>query len=184
MRDQLVSHFEKTNAAVWVAVQNRGELDLDQYWIGRATAIKKHEQGGTVGRVRFDAGDAEVTVEWYERDISGGDERRIFKRWDNGEEGREYTFNSIELRAINVPMQPVLPVGGVPLNVVANEARPARRAAAQQADVNRVQQQANPLRANPRAVTVAVHEQRVLPAEQLWEIPSGDESRVLEFCCP
>ena len=26
-------------------------------------------------------GDLEITVEWYQRDISGGDERRIFKRW-------------------------------------------------------------------------------------------------------
>lgn len=57
LRDQLVSHFEKSNAPVWVAVQNRGEDDPDQYWIGRATGVKEHKTGGTEGRVRYDAGE-------------------------------------------------------------------------------------------------------------------------------
>ena len=30
------------------------------------------------GRVRYDVGDMEIEVQWYQRDISGGDERRIF----------------------------------------------------------------------------------------------------------
>ena len=55
--------------------------------------------------------------------------------------------------------------------------------AAQQADVQRVQQLANPLRANPRGVTTAVHQQRATPPEQLWEIPAGSERLVLERCC-
>ena len=40
-----------------------------------------HEKPGSHGRVRYDAGDVEFEVQWYARDISGGEERRIFKRW-------------------------------------------------------------------------------------------------------
>jgi len=74
-----------------VAVQNRGEVDADQYWIGRALRIEKvfHQPGtvnGSGGRVRYDVGDAEIAVEWFERDISGGEERRIFKSWAPGHE--------------------------------------------------------------------------------------------------
>ena len=39
LRNQLKAHFDKSDRAVWVAVQNRGEDDPDQYWIGRATAV-------------------------------------------------------------------------------------------------------------------------------------------------
>lgn len=185
LRDQLLGHFMHSNTPVWVAVQNRGEDDLDQYWIGRATGIKVYTEAGSVDRVRYDAGDAEVTVEWFERDLSGGDERRIFKRWNTANaDQQKHTFNSTELRAINVSMQLIPPLGGVPLNVVQHEARPARRAAAKQADVHRVQQQTNPLRANPRGLTSVVHKHRAMPEDQLWEIPTGDESRILEFCCP
>ena len=42
------------------------------------------------------------------------------------EEGRKYTFNSVELRAVGVKMQPILPLGGVPLEQVGAVAR-ARR---------------------------------------------------------
>jgi hypothetical protein len=80
-------------------------------------------------------------------------------------------------------MQLVPPVSGVPLDVVQQEVRP-RRAAAEQADANRIRQFTNPLRANPHAVTTAVHQQRALPPELLWEIPAGDEKRILEHCCP
>ena len=80
-------------------------------------------------------------------------------------------------------MQLVQPVGGVPLNVVREEVRP-RRAAAEQADAQRLQQLANPLRPNARIAVTAVHQHRAVPPDQLWEIPAGDESRVLEFCCP
>ena len=183
LRDQLISHFKKGNKPVWVAVQNRGENDPDQYWIGRATGISVHKEGGSIGRVRYDAGDAEVFVEWFERDVSGGDERRIFRCWDKAVAGQTYSFNSVELRAINVSMQHVPPVGGVPLNVVQHERQP-KRAAAQQADAQRMQQMSNPLRVNPKGVASAVHKQRASPPESLWEIPTGDESRVLEFCCP
>ena len=67
-----------------MAVQNRGEEDPDQYWIGRAIAITKtYNEGGSVagtgGRVRYDPGDMEIQIEWFQRDASGGDERRIFK---------------------------------------------------------------------------------------------------------
>ena len=30
--------------------------------------------------MRYDKGDVEFEVQWYDRDISGGEERRIFKR--------------------------------------------------------------------------------------------------------
>ena len=85
---------------------------------------------GTHGRVRYDVGDMEMEVEWFQRDISGGDERRIFTSWkrivdadgkvvDEGPvAGHKYTFNSSELRMINVEMQLVPPVGGVALDVV------------------------------------------------------------------
>ena len=42
-----------------------------------------------MGRVRYDAGDAEVEVEWFQRDISGGEERRIFKSWAADKEAEE-----------------------------------------------------------------------------------------------
>lgn len=182
--DQLVGHFSKSNVPIWVAVQNRGEDDPDQYWVGRATGVTRHETGGTVGRVRFDAGDYEVRVEWYERDASGGDERRIFKRWEGTLADQQYTFNSMLRGCIPISMQPVLPLGGVLLNVVASEVMRPRRAASEQADAKRVQQQVNPLRANPKTVTAVVHKQHGPSPEQLWEVPAGDESRILEFCCP
>ena len=65
-------------------------------------------------RTRYDAGDIEVEVEWMQRDVSGGDERRTFRGWEatptNTEAGpsadagpiagKSYTFNSTELRAV------------------------------------------------------------------------------------
>ena len=92
---------------------------LKWYWIGRATGINKvHEVAGSVGRVRYDVGDMEIGVEWYERDISGGEERRIFRSRVAADDagpvvGKVYSFNSTELRMINVEMQLVPPVGGV-----------------------------------------------------------------------
>lgn len=118
------------------------------------------------------------------RDISGGDERRIFKRWDGGTEQRE-TFNSTELRALHVSMQLVSIVGQVPLNVVQHEMRQPRRAAFDEANAaQRQQQHTNPLRANSNFVTTVIRTQRAIPPEQLWEIPPGDERRVLDMCCP
>ena len=119
-----------------------------------------------------------IEVQWFHRDISGGDERRIFRRWvadeeagDQGpEEGTKYTFNSVELRAIDVKMQPVLPLGGVPLETVAQEARPQRSAAA--AAVEHI-----------RNILFTAHRHRAQPAEQLWEIPAGEESAILLHCC-
>ena len=86
LRDQLIAHFHKSDRAVWVAVENRGEDEPDQYWIGRATRIEKtYEKEGSVagtgGRVRYDIGDVEIEVEWFRRDVSGGDERRVFGVW-------------------------------------------------------------------------------------------------------
>ena len=171
LAEQLERKFQQSNQPVWVAVQNRGEDDPDQYWIGKAISCKKHQVAGSVGRVRYDKDDLEVTVEWYNRDISGGDERRIFKRWmrdestgsPGPEESTTYTFNSTQLRAIDVKMQPVQPVGGVPLEVVRQESRPIRAAA--QAAGEAV-----------RNILFIAHRQRAEPPEQLWEIPAGEDS--------
>lgn len=186
LRDQLRAHFAKSDAAVWVAVQNRGENDTDQYWIGRATGIAKiHSTAGHVAgnaRARYGKGDMEIAVEWFQRDISGGDERRIFTAWkrvvdadgkvvDEGPvKGKVYTFNSTELRMIHVEMQLVPPVGGVPLNEVrrtsSRTAKPTDRA-----------------HQNLAGVTKKVQTQRADPPNLLWEIPAGNERLVLGLCC-
>ena len=175
LRDQLARHFARSNQPVWVAVQNRGEDDPDQYWLGRALRIEKvHEKAGTVGRVRYDAGDAEIAVEWFQRDISGGDERRIFRAWeadveagDSGPaEGAVYTFNSTELRMINVEMSLVGLVGGVPLA----EVRPARRVAQRAREMI-------------RGIVCRKQPVPALPPARLWEISTGSERRILDLCC-
>lgn len=51
------------NARVLVAVQNRGEDDEDQYWLGWATRVAEtHTTSGTVlgTRTRYDPGDLEI----------------------------------------------------------------------------------------------------------------------------
>ena len=185
LRNRLQAHFAKSDRAVWVAVQNRGEDDPDQYWIGRAIALRQpFTSAGTVPgtgrRVRYEAGDMEIEVEWFHRDISGGDERRIFSVWkrvvdtegkvvDEGPaDGMTYTFNSTELRMINVEMQLVPPVGGVMLDMMQ---RGASRMAAQVA------------RQNWQGIARRVQTQRADPPEQLWEIPTGNERLVLQRCC-
>ena len=113
-------------------------------------------------------------MEWFQRDISGGEERRIFKAWapdeeagDAGpEEGKVYTFNSTELRMLNVEMVLVPPVGGVPLGDV----RPGRGAA----------QRAREL---IRGIVSRVQQVAALPPEQLWEITAGSENLILLWCC-
>ena len=210
LRDQLKAHFAKSTNAVWVAVQNRGEDDPDQYWIGRAVALRPPFQtggsvAGTGGRVRYDPGDMEIEVEWFDRDVSGGDERRIFKAWRPGADttpataaavgrggsggggrgrggGRRggrgaaeagaaaegaapegpavLTFNSSELRMINVEMQLVAPLGGgAALDVVRRSGRVALQGIARR-----------------------VQTQRADPPDQLWEIPTGNERFILDRC--
>ena len=187
LRDQLKQHFARSNQAIWIAVQNRGEQDPDQYWIGRALRIvEEYTTGGYVEgvdrRERYDVGDLEIAVEWFERPISGGDERRTFKLWTADEEaanagpaaGHVYTFNSTELRAIgdNIEMTWLPPVGGVPLNIVR---RGEPRAAAGTARQN--WQGALP------GMVRQVQEQRADPPEQLWEILAGSERLILDWCC-
>ena len=67
-------------------------------------------------------------------------------------------------------MQPVLPVGGVPLEVVRDEARPVRAAA--QAALQAF-----------RNILYTAHQHRATPPEQLWEIPAGEENEILLHCC-
>lgn len=180
---QLQAHFARSNVPVWVAVQNRGEEDQDQYWIGRAIRIEKvHSRigsvEGTAGRVRYDIGDCEIAVEWFERDeVSGGQERRIFKR----REGHNvYTFNSTELRliynaeagpsAIQLEMTLLPPVGGVPLNTVQHiGSRTSSRLMVAP-------------RLNYGNVRRVVQQQRADPPEQLWELSSGSERAILDHC--
>ena len=93
---QLKAHSGRSSEPVWVAVQNRGEDELDQYWVGRALRVEKvyTEPGsvaGTTGRVRYDVGDCEIAVHWFQRDVSGGSERRTFKLWA-ADEGRRPTL--------------------------------------------------------------------------------------------
>lgn len=178
---------------VLVAVQNRAEDDEDQYWLGWATRAREvHTSGGTVPgtRIRYDPGDFEIEVEWLQRDVSGGDERRTFRLWraDPGDEaagvaadpgpaaGVTYTFNSTELRSVGcgadgLSLTAVPPVGGAPLGVVAR----VRRAAACAADVAR-------RAALLPGVAQAVHEVVAPQPQDLWTISSADENRILENC--
>lgn len=198
---QLQAHFEKSDQPLWVGVQNRGEDDPDQYWIGRASRIiKVYKEGGSVvgsgGRVRYDKEDCEIAVEWFQRDVSGGDERRTFIKWKrvvdaDGNvveagpvEGHEYSFNSTELRLISNPstaagsagdavrleMQALPPVGGAPLNEVQ---RGATRSS------GRIAGQPHP---NYRNVVFQKTTTRADPPEQLWEISTGSERAVLDNC--
>ena len=154
---------------------------------------------------RYDPGDMEIEVEWFDRDVSGGDERRIFKAWRPGADttpaaaaavgrggsggggrgrggGRRggrgaaeagaaaegaapegpavLTFNSSELRMINVEMQLVAPLGGgAALDVVRRSGRVALQ-----------------------GISRRVQTQRADPPDQLWEIPTGNERLILDRC--
>ena len=62
---QLETALSRPNARVRVAVQNRGEDDEDQYWLGYATHIvQTHTSLGYVPgtRTRYDSGDLEIEV--------------------------------------------------------------------------------------------------------------------------
>ena len=61
---------------------------------------KKHEERGTNGRVRYDAGDLELEVDWFQRDISGGDKRRIFRCWARNEGTCEQGPNEVMCHCI------------------------------------------------------------------------------------
>lgn len=159
-----------------------------RYFVGRATGgIKECDQPGSIGRVRYDKGDCEIEVEWCQRDASGGEERRTFKVWaadDNANDpgpqpGKKYSFNSTELRLISNPeaatgaavqleMQSLPPVGGVPLHMAQPSA--ARSSA-------RVSSQVRP---SYRNVVRAKTTVRADPPKQMWEISSGSERAVLD----
>lgn len=155
--------------------------------------MKVFDQAGSVagsgGRVRYDVGDCEIAVEWFQRDVSGGDERRTFRAWTADEktkdpgpkEGHEYTFNSTELRlvssssssagsAVTLEMQALPLVGGVLLHTVRNGAtRSSKRTA-------------NQPRPNYKNVVYQVQQVRADPPEQMWEISAGSERVVLDNC--
>ena len=115
------------------------------------------------------------------RDVSGGEERRRFRTWEKTEvngvvvdpgpvEGQTYTFNSTELRAVGLELEPVAPVGGAPLGVVAR----VRRAAAVACDTTR--------RAYMPGVAHAVHEVVAPEPRALWTISAADENVILSHC--
>lgn len=174
-----MKHFQSNpNDPVWAAVQNRGEDDPDQYWIGRVTGIKQvYQRNGSVGRTHYGKGDAELSVTWYERDVSGGDERRTFKRWE-GAAGEEYTFNSTELRLLGLAASGATRLdmkrldsglsGGAALREV--QRLPSKRGAAKSA------------RERIAHVTKTVRTQRVAPPAELWEITAASESAILAGC--
>lgn len=72
--------------------------------------------------MRYDIGDCEIGVQWFERHESGGAERRVFVA--RAADGQTYSFNSTELRLISLPhayagcisleLKRVPPLGGVP----------------------------------------------------------------------
>lgn len=158
-----------------------------RYWLGWATrVVKTHTSSGTVPgtRVRYDAGDLEIEIEWLQRDVSGGDERRTFRTWaatpadeeaglaaDEGPvAGKVYTINSTELRAVSLVLLPVAPVGGAPLGVVAR----VRRTAAVACDVARRQLP---------GVNQAVHRAvEAPPLRQLFTLSAADENVILSNC--
>lgn len=146
--------------------------------------VKVHDVAGSVagtgGRVRYDVGDCEVAVEWFERDESGGEERRVFRAGASAENGQIHTFNSTELRLISSPlpaagsaiqleMLPLPPIGGVPLGTVQRDTRISPRLLGQS-------------RPNYRNVVYRVHEVRAESPLQLWEISAGSESAILDHC--
>ena len=83
-----------------------------------------------------------------------------------------YTFNSTELRAIDVAMQPVTPIGGAPLDEIGHEARPVRSAG----------QRGEAARRQRLGIVYQAQVQRAVPPEQLWEIESGAERQILDLC--
>ena len=165
--------------------------DEDRYWIGRATkAVKTHDSAGSVGRMRYGPGDVEIAVEWFHRDEgAGGHERRVFKRWARNDaltppdpgplEGKVYSFNSTELRAIHVAMQPMAGIDGAALNVVRREVLPARSSSRATRVPTRLGDYATGAQSG---IAYRAHEQRAEPPEQLWEIPAGDEDLILRRC--
>ena len=171
---------------VWIAVQNRGEEDPDQYWIGKALSYKVHSAGGDVegtgGRVRYDIGDLEVQVQWYTRDVSGGDERRTFQLWKPDLEaggGGGFSFNSVELRAVGLEASKEgfrMDKEGVIGDQVLGVVRRSVRAAAGRAQ--------DAWRSNISGVARVMHEERAEPPATMWIIPAADENVILGYCCP
>lgn len=106
-----------------------------------------------------------------ERDVSGGDQRRTFHSTPamETEACQLGTFNSTELRAVDLRLELVPPVGGAPLGVVVR----ARRAAAVAGTHAR--------RRLP-GVNQAVHEVVSPRMRELWEISAADENVILSHC--
>jgi hypothetical protein len=150
---------------VEVAVQNRAEGDLDEYWVGTATKVLKvHDKAGSVGRVRFDVSDMEVQVVWKQRDAADP-ERRTFVDWKDAKPDEVYTINSTELRRVAVELVPELPT--IPdLGTVRRSTRQA--------------QVGNKAKAS---ISKQVKKVKALPKGQKWVTPSSEENVILGNCC-
>ena len=110
-------------------------------------------------------------MEWYDRHPAGGDERRVFSREHTDRQIAEsfFTFNSSELRAISLEMTMLPDPGDVRLGVVQRQAPRGSALAAQ----SRFQHILRPIR-----------EVRADPPDTLWEISTGSEDLILQWCCP
>ena len=84
--------------------------------------------------------------------------------------GRVYTVNSTELRAVDLVLEPVGPVGGAPLGVVAR----VRRSAAVAGDAAR--------RRLPGVAQALPQDVLAPPPRELWILSAADENVILSNC--
>ena len=77
-----------------------------------------------------------------------------------------YTFNSVELRRIDVEL---LPTKKLRLNTVGGSAVATRSSGSNSS--------------KGKAITKGVKQQRATPKSQTWVIPSSEENLILEACC-
>ena len=156
-------------------------------------------------RERYDKGDMQIEVEWFQRDgnsagtrtlvgrclcsptsvrvprakVSGGDERRIFKPWAKDATARDAgPQEGVEYTFNSTELRAIrLEMRPLPPVGVALDVvrRGPARAAAQAA--------AQALRAAIPHISRRVQQQHADPPEQLWEISAGSERQVLDKCC-
>jgi hypothetical protein len=107
--------------------RRRARWRARQYWIGQAAdagngscIIKEFtDGGGMLEATTFSKGDIALAVKWFDRHPSDP-EGMHFVEWDSAASGNDadarFVLNSTEVRAVNVKLNPVPPVG-VPLVV-------------------------------------------------------------------
>jgi hypothetical protein len=110
----------------------------------------------------------EIEVEWLDRTADDSN-RRTFELWEAPAGLPTFTFNSTELRMVNVVLEVMRPPRQEP-HVVARE----RRSAAVACDVRR--RHSSMVRRHVRKVTAPVPTRR-------WRIAEADENEILGHCC-